>query len=258
MTAQVVQLPRRRPRRPNDKVGAGAATTRRTAVVSSEPPTPSLVRPLPLLARWYSVDDWGRDETLIRVLGPLARARWNVSVGGANQIPATGAALLVANVRRFSLSVVYASWALSNEIERPVRFVGRPDIAPIGPMMRRLGALLRDPAEVVGALRNGEVVMICAAPTNHPRLVGAINHELVTGAVLHDAPVLPVVTMSSPMGRSARVEVGEPVQRRRRRRRGPLAEVELADDTQHRLQKMLDELGGLQTGVAPIDWLGAR
>jgi hypothetical protein len=239
MTAQVVQLPRRRPRRPNDKsgagAGAGAATSRRAAVVSSEPPTPSLVRPLPLLARWYSVDDWGRDETLIRVLGPLARARWNVSVGGAQQIPATGAALLVANVRRFSLSVVYASWALSNEIDRPVRFVGRPDIAPIGPMMRRLGALLRDPAEV-----------------------GAINHELVTGAVLHDAPVLPVVTMSSPMGRSARVEVGEPVQRRRRRRRGPLAEVELADDTQHRLQKMLDELGGLQTGVAPIDWLGAR
>ncbi len=255
MTAQVVQLPRRRARRPTVAEGAPAPDDRRAVTVSSEPPTPSLVRPLPLLARWYSVDDWGRDDTLIRVLGPLARLRWKVSVGGAQQIPATGAALLVANVRRFSLSTVYASWALSKEIERPVRFVGRPDIAPIGPMMRRLGALLSDPSEVAGALRNGEVVMISAAPTNHPRLVGAVNHELVTGAVLYDAPVLPVVTMSSPMGRSARVEVGEPVTRRRRRRRGPLAEVELADDTQRRLQKMLDELGGPRTG-GPLDWLG--
>ncbi|MCU1503622.1 MAG: hypothetical protein JWM12_2976 [Ilumatobacteraceae bacterium] len=250
MPAQVVQLPRRRARRPTGSVALDAPQA-----TSSEPRPPSLVRPLPFLSRWYSVDDWGRDETLIRALGPLAWLRWDVSVGGQQHVPPSGPALLVANARRFSLSTVYASWALSREIGRPVRFVGRPDIAPIGPFMRRIGALLSSPAEVTTALRDGELVMISAKPTNHPRLVGAIDHELITGAVLHSTPVLPVATVSAPIGRATRVEVGPPVPRGKLRR-GPLAEVELADATQHRLQKMLDELGGSRTGVAPLDWLG--
>ena len=40
-----------------------------------------------------------------------------------------------------------------------------------------------------------------------------------------------------------------------RTRRGPLAEVELADAVQRHIQKMLDEFGGMQTGVTPVDWL---
>lgn len=250
MSAQIVQLRRRPARRPLPPV------VQRTPVDATAPSPPLLgrVRPLPFLANWYKVDDWGRDDTLIHFLGPLARLRWNVSVGGAQHVPATGAALLVANARRFSMSTLYASWALSQAIDRPVRFAGRPDIAPVGPLMRRLGALLLDPTEVAGAIRDGEVVMVSATPTAHPRLVGSVNHELLTGAILHNIPVLPVVTMSTPIGRSARVEVGE-VLPRRRRRRGPLAEVELADDAQHELQKMLDELGGPRTG-GPLDWLG--
>ena len=41
----------------------------------------------------------------------------------------------------------------------------------------------------------------------------------------------------------------------RHERRGPLAEVELAEQVQRHLQRMLDGLGGTQTGVAPLDWL---
>ena len=55
-------------------------------------------------------------------------------------------------------------------------------------------------------------------------------------------------------GRTARVEVGAAV-RPRRKRRGPLAEVELAEQTQLSIQRLIDGLGGLHTGVAPIDWL---
>ena len=105
MPAQVVQFRRRRP--PATGTGgsrdaSGAATA--PLVDYTEPRPRALVRPLPLLARWYSVDDWGRDARLLQVLGPLARLRWNVSVGGAQHIPATGGALLVANARRLSLS----------------------------------------------------------------------------------------------------------------------------------------------------------
>ena len=167
----------------------------------------------PQLGWWptLEVDGFGRDAWLIHALGPLARFRWQVSVGGAEHIPADGPALLVANARRHSLASVYASWALSDAVGRPVRFVGRPDIAPVGPFMRRIGALLERPDEVANALRNGEVVLISARSTAQARHVGAIRHELLTGAVLLGAPILPVATMSAIVGRSARVEVAAPL-----------------------------------------------
>ena len=151
------------------------------------------------------------------------------------------------NMQRFPL-------ALSEAGERPVRFVGRPDIAPLGPLLRRLGGLLAQPADVLGALRHHEIVIVSAAPTAHPRHAGAVPHELVGPAVIAGVPVFPLATMSSSVSRIARAEVGPQV-RPRKKRRGPLAEVELAEQVQHHLQRMLDGFGGVQTGVAPLDWL---
>jgi 1-acyl-sn-glycerol-3-phosphate acyltransferase len=202
-----------------------------------------------------SVDDWGRDPQLIRALGPLAGLRWDVTVGGEEHIPAHGGALLVANARRLSLSSLYSSWALSKATGRPVRFVGRPDVAPVGALMRRFGALLTDPDEIGSALVNGELVMVSTTSTSHPRHAGTVPHELIAAAVLSNSPVIPVATMSSPMGRAARVEVDMPA-KPPRKRRGPLAEVELAELVQRRLQKLLEEMGGIHTGVGAIDVWG--
>ena len=210
----------------------------------------------PLRAAWpiHSVDDYGRDPHLISALAPFAKLRWSVTVGGVHHLPVRTGALLVCNSRRYSLSAVYAALALSDQTGRPVRFVGRPDIAPIGPFMRRLGGLLAKPADVLSALSHHEIVVIAAEGTSHPRNAGKVPHELVGPAVVAGVPVFPVATMSSTVGRAARVEIG-PAVRARRKRRGPLAEVELADQVQHHLQRMLDGFGGVQTGVAPIDWL---
>ena len=208
----------------------------------------------PVEATFETVDEWGRDDRLIRLLGPLAALRWSVSVGGTEHIPERAGALLVTNTRRVSMSQIYVSWAIARELGRPVRFVGRPDIAPIGPFLRRLGALLHDPEEVRGALRHGELVLLGAAPTGHPRHAGVIDHEIVGAAVRAGVSVFPVASMSSPLNRNARVDVGTAV-RPKRKRRGPLAEVELAESVQRQLQKMLDEFGGVQTGVPPVDWL---
>lgn len=210
----------------------------------------------PLRAAWpvHSVDDFGRDPHLIAALTPFAQLRWSVSVGGEHHLPARTGALLVCNARRFSLSSVYAALALSQAVGRPVRFVGRPDSAPVGSFMRRIGGLLATPADVLGALQHHELVLVSAAGTNHARHAGTVPHELVGPAVVAGVPVFPVATMSSAVGRAARVEVGAQV-RPRRKRRGPLAEVELAEQVQHHLQRMLDGFGGMQTGVAPLDWL---
>lgn len=245
--ADVVEIARRTPKR-----GAAPRRVGRDAPAADVAPAPAPARADGGL---LSVDGWGRDDALIRALGPLARLRWDVSVGGEQHIPAAGGALLVATARTRSLSSLFAAWALTQATGRPVRFVGRPEVAPLGPFMRRLGGLLAAPDEVAGAIRDGEVVLITTAATNHPRLAGSVDHHLLAGAVLAKLPVIPVATMSTPIGRGARVEVGPPVESPRRRR-GPLAEVELAAAVQQRLQKMLDELGGLRTGFGPIDWLG--
>jgi 1-acyl-sn-glycerol-3-phosphate acyltransferase len=202
----------------------------------------------------HSVDDWGRDPHLVKALTPLVHLRWRVNVGGDQHLPTRGGALLITNSRRYALNAVYASWALGEATGRTVRFVGRPDMAPIGPFVRRLGGLLAEPEEVAAALRNHELVMISSEPTGHPRHAGKVDHHLVSAAVLAKAPVFPVASMSTIISNAARVEVG-PQLRPRHKRRGPLAEVELAEMAQHHIQKLLDGLGGTQTGVAPIDWL---
>ena len=232
--AQIVEFPRR---------VAGTA-----ANVIAEP-----------LRHWpaHSVDDFGRDPHLIAALSPLARLRWDVGVGGVQHLPVRGGALLVCNDRRWALSNISTAWALGEATGRPVRFVGRPDIAPLGSFMRRIGGLLARPDEVLGALRNHELVLISCATSSHARHAGEVDHTLVGAAVMAGAPVFPVATMSSSISRTARAEVGPQV-RPRRKRRGPLAEVELAEQVQHHVQRMLDGFGGMQTGVAPLDWLTAE
>lgn len=209
------------------------------------------------LRHWpvHSVDDFGRDPHLVRALSPFAHLRWDVSVGGIDHLPVRAGALLVCNTRTLAGSDVMAAWALGEATERPVRFVGRPDIAPFGPLMRRLGGLLARPDEVEGALRHHELVVLGAEPTRHARHAGAVRHDLLRAAIVTSTPVFPVAVVTSTVGRSARAEVGPQV-RARRARRGPLAEVELAEQVQHHLQRMLDGFGGVQTGVAPLDWLG--
>lgn len=175
-----------------------------------------------------SVDDYGRDPHLVAALAPLVRLRWKVTVAGAEHIPRDTAALLVCNSRRFSLSAVYAALALSDATDRTVRFVGRPDIAPLGALMRRVGALLAHPADVLGALRDGELVLISAAGTTDSRQVGAVPHELLAQAAIAEVPVLPVTTMSSLISRTARVAVGGAVP---------------AEQVRQDLQRMLDSHG---------------
>ena len=208
----------------------------------------SLVGPRP------TVDEWGRDARLISVLAPIAHARWDVAVGGEHHLR-RGAALVVVNTRRFALTPVSTALALSEALGRPVRFAGRPDIVPFGPFLRRVGGLLADPDEIAGALRAGEIVVLGARATRNPRHAGAIDSALIAAAVREHVPVHVAATLSSMISRQARVEVAAAL-RPRRKRRGPLAEVELAEQAQRGLQDLLDELGGTRTAVPGLGWLG--
>ena len=199
------------------------------------------------------VDNWGRDAGLFRTVTMLSEIRWSVSTGGDQHLPTRKGALIVVNARRFALAAIYSAFAISRAVDRPVRFVGRPDGGTFGALTQRLGGLLDHPDEVAGALRAGELVVCSASATTRPRDVGVIDHALVGAAIRSNVDVFPAATTSSPFGRRARVEIGEAT-RRRQLRRGPLAEVELADHVADDITLLLTEMGEMTTAT-PLDWL---
>jgi hypothetical protein len=199
------------------------------------------------------VDDWGRDAALVRSVIGLAHLRWDVTVGGDQQLPRRKGALIVVNARTLALAPIFSALALSEVVDRPVRFVGRPDAAPVGAFLRRIGGLLDHPDEVAGALAAGQYVVMGATHDERLRRVGRVDHALVGGALAAGVQVFPAATSSSPIGRAARLEIGAP-SRSPRRRRGPLAELELADQVARDIERLLSELGDIRTGT-PLDWL---
>jgi len=199
------------------------------------------------------VDDWGRDPGLVRTVIRASRLRWDVAVGGDQLLPRRRGALVVVNARMLALAPIFSAFALSEVVNRPVRFVGRPDTAPVGAFMRRIGGLLDDPDEVAGALAAGELVIMGAEHNERTRRVGRVNHALIGGALAAGVQVFPAATSSSPIGRDARLEIGA-ASRSPRRRRGPLRELELADQVGHDIERLLAEMGDLRTGT-PLDWL---
>ena len=200
-----------------------------------------------------TVDDWGRDPQVVRAVTALSRIRWSVSLGGQERLKRRKGALIVVNARRFALAPIFAALAISDAVERPVRFVGRPDSAPIGSFSRRVGGLLDHPDEIAGALNAGELVVMGAEHGSSPRKVGVVDHTLVRAAMLASVPIYPGATSSNPVGRNARVEIGQAT-RPGRKRRGPLAELEMADRVRVDIGLLLDEMGDISTGT-PLDWL---
>lgn len=200
-----------------------------------------------------ATDDWGRDPVLVRNTMFLARLRWDVSTGGDQHLPKRRGALIVVNSPRLLLAPLFTAFAISEAVDRPVRFVGRPDDDLVGAAARRLGGLLDHPDEVAGALRADELVVLGAASSRSPRQVGVVDHSIVGAALLAGVKVFPAATSSHPFGRRARVEVGRAMPAPRHRR-GPLGELELADDLRSSIHSLLTELGDITTGT-PLDWL---
>lgn len=199
------------------------------------------------------VDDWGRDNGIVNRAWQASRLRWRISVGGTEHLPKRAGALIVVNARRFALAPIFAALSIGAKVDRPVRFVGRPDVAPLGPVMQRLGGMLAIPREVQSALGAGELVVMGADHQNTNRRSGHVDHRLVGAAILAGVRVLPAAAVSVPVRRSARVEIGAPI-RLAKKRRGPLDELETADALEAHIDALLREFGGALTGT-PLDWL---
>lgn len=201
--------------------------------------------------RWrgaHDIDEWGLDPELVALGDPLVALRWDIDVEGAGRLPATGGAVLVFN-RRVGAS---EPWVLARGIRRAtgrfVRTVGVPDIAPVGPALRRFGAVVDRPDEIAGLLRAGQLVGLPMGRHLRDREhVGDLPVDRIEAAVLTGAPVVPVALLGREVGRRWRIVVGEPIAPTRRG--GPLAAAELADTVRTATQSLLDD------AVVPGLWL---
>ncbi|MEJ7582952.1 MAG: hypothetical protein WKF43_02475 [Acidimicrobiales bacterium] len=158
----------------------------------------------------FEVDQWGLDPDIVSLFSPLLGLRWSVTVEGAARLPATGAALLLHN-RRFGLSEPFVLAAgIRSAIDRFVRPVGLPDVAPVGPALRRLGGVLDRPDEVAGLLRAGQLVGV---PLRRELRIGSragpCGRASLQAALMAGAAVHPTAVIGRESGRRWRLLVGE-------------------------------------------------
>lgn len=187
----------------------------------------------------FDVDEWGLDPELVGLVDPVLSLRWSIDVVGAEQLPAVGGAVLVFN-RRVGVN---EPWVLARGIRlatgRFVRTVGVPDVAPVGPVLRRFGGVLDRTDEIAGLLDAGQLVGLPMARALRGRQqAGALEVERLQAAVATGAPVVPVALLGREAGRSWRVVLGDAV---RPGTGGPLDAVELADATRRGVQDLLDD-----------------
>ncbi|MEZ5181782.1 MAG: hypothetical protein R2702_07915 [Acidimicrobiales bacterium] len=188
----------------------------------------------------YAVDEWGLDPDLVAIADPVLGLRWELAVEGADRLPTVGGAVLVFN-RRFGVS---EPWVLARGIRRAtgrfVRTVGVPDLAPVGPLLRRFGGVLDRPDEIAGLLRAGQLVGLPMSRDVRSReRVGGLDVARLEAAIETDRPVVPVALVGRELGRSWRIVVGAPVPYDAEG--GPLAAAELAEATRAEVQALLDE-----------------
>ncbi|MBK6855751.1 MAG: hypothetical protein IPG97_04115 [Microthrixaceae bacterium] len=188
----------------------------------------------------YDLDEWGLDPDLVELADPIFGLRWNITVLGAERLPKVGGAVLVFN-RRLGIS---EPWVVARGIRqasgRFVRTVGAPDVAPLGPLIRRFGGVLDRTDEVAGLLRAGQLVGLpMRRDLVNREHVGRLEVGRIRAALETGAPVVPVATVGREVGREWQLALGEPV--RLRRRSGPLAAQELAEATRAVVQELLDE-----------------
>lgn len=171
----------------------------------------------------YELDPWGYDDDAARVVAEVMARRWSTVVIGADQVPSSGPALLVANRRMGWSEPAVVATALRQATGRAVRPVGGLGVDPFAGLARRVGLLPARPEEVVTALRAGNLVVV---PTRREPVRSRPGHlpiDLIAAGLTAGVPLVPVAVIGWELGRHWTVRIGAPVhgaERRARSRRG--------------------------------------
>lgn len=188
----------------------------------------------------YEIDEWGHDPDLVDLLAPVVRPFMRVSVEGAAHVPSSGPAVLVANRRLGLVEPFVLLRGVRQATGRRARFLGVPDVAPVGPWLRRFGGTVNRPDELAALLRAGHLAALPLGPgLRKPLRAGALAPECIAPALAMDVPVVPAAIVGGELTGRWDVLLGPPVPRPTSR--GPLALAELADNARSAVQALLDE-----------------
>lgn len=155
-------------------------------VAPIEPPLRALRR---RLAGRYPVDPFGLDPQLADLAFPLMAAAVPVRVEGAEHVPATGAATIVANRGLGVTEPPALVLSVRRATGRRLRLVGFPPAPFVGGTFRRFGSIGASAADVGAALRAGHLVGVPLTPTWLRADAGRAPTSLVS-ALTH-APIIP-------------------------------------------------------------------
>jgi 1-acyl-sn-glycerol-3-phosphate acyltransferase len=144
----------------------------------------------------YPIDAFGLDPQLADMVIPLFTFAVRVDVEGAENVPASGPAVVVAN-RAFGF-VEPAALAIGvlRATGRRLRVVGAPTAPFLGSAARRFGAIGATPSDVSAALHAGYLVAVPLMPTWLRTSAGAPPHALMQ-AMTH-SPIIPAAV--TPVG----------------------------------------------------------
>lgn len=188
----------------------------------------------------FEVDQWGADPDFVDMLAPISGVFVRVRVEGTRHIPADGPAVVVANRRIGVLEPFILLRGIREATGRRARFLGIPDVAPVGPLLRRFGGAVNRPDELASLLRAGHLAALPLGPgLRKPLRAGVLAPESLAPALSMNVPVIPAAVVGGELTGRWDVLIGEPVPRPRAR--GPLALAELADEARSGVQALLDE-----------------
>ncbi len=189
----------------------------------------------------YVVDPWGADHDWLDAMAYALRFVVRPSAEGLERVPEDGPAVLVAN-RRIGIGEALAlAIAVRRHNGRLLRLVGAPDRAPIGPMVRRIGAVQAQVAEIRSLLLADELVGIPLSGQARVQRAGTVRPELLVPAIELEVPVLPVAIVGGELTGSWRIAIGHPIEPPPATRRRTLAAAELADRARAGVQVLLDD-----------------
>jgi len=121
---------------------------------------------------------------------------------------------MVVHNRRAGLSEPFVvAQAVRAATGRHARPVGTPDVAPVGTLLRRLGGVLDQAAEVAGLFRAGQVVAVPLGRQLWSRhRAGSLPPEMFAAAADERAVIVPAALIGHETGRRWRVVFGPPVE----------------------------------------------
>jgi len=147
----------------------------------------------------YPIDPFGLDAQIADIVAPMVSFAVRVRVEGAEHLPKTGPAAVVAN-RGFGIVEPAAlGIAVRRATGRRLRITGAPAVPFIGGLVRRLGAIAASEPDISAAVRAGHLVGVPLSPTWLRTSAGHPPHALMR-ALTH-APIIPAAVLATgPLG----------------------------------------------------------